>query len=123
MKTTTTKITGISLLLLTFLAAAIGFAHPPKTKKSDTAKEQTLRLSGQIVKINKDRTFELVNDKGEHYLVHMNQDSSVARTQPIPSEKRILNYEDLFVGARVTFRADQLEQTYAASKPMPVAVR
>src|SRR5215831_1697027 len=127
MRTTQSIFSRSSILLFAaFMAvfATVGFAHPTKTKSNIIVNEKSFHLVGVVDHVNKDRTFDLVTFEGEHYTVHMAKDTAVNAYAPFPDEKTILSFDDLFRGARVSFTAEPIEQTYSSTDhPMPVTVR
>jgi len=126
MKMTLVKFAGVSLLLGIFLtiSTVVSFANPKPKKTDSSTKTHTFHLTGQVVKVNaKDHSFELVNDKGDHYLVHMDNDTLINRYAPSAYQKHILNFDDLFVGVRVSLSAEQPETVASTPKPMPVVAR
>jgi hypothetical protein len=117
MKTTLIKLISLSVLLglaLTF-TATIGFAKTKKKKTEPVIATQQQQVVGLVEHINKDRTFDLVSLNGQRYHVHMGKEALVNAYGNSSFGKRIMSFDDLYSGARISFTAISNEATYVVN--------
>jgi len=117
MKTTPIKFASLSILFVVALAltATIGFAKTKKHKAESTVTTQSMQVVGLVEQVNKDRTFDLVALDGQRYHVRMSKESLVNAYGSSSFGKRVLSFDDLYSGARITFTATPTEATYVVT--------
>jgi hypothetical protein len=116
MKTTLIRFAGLSTLLVVVLTltTAISFAKTKGSKEIKTS-TQTLQVVGLVEHVNKDHSFDLVSLNGQHYHVRMGKEAMVNSYGNVLFGKQILSFDDLYSGARISFRAISNEETYMVS--------